>query len=766
MRFLRLYLPAATLFLICPVCAAVTSALSTRESVLIAQARGIEEEQQKRQEPANSPGALRKSPELSEADSQNELARAYLAGRGVPQDYAKAMRWYRKAADQGNADAQFSLGAMYAQGLGVPQDYKEAVKWYRKAADQGNADAQCYLGWIFCEGKGVPQDYAEAMRWYRKAADQGNADAQFSLGSVYAQGWGVPQDYTEAAKWYRRAADQGDAVAQSNLGWMFREGKGVAQDYTESVKWYRRAADQGNVDAQSNLGWMFREGKGVAQDYTESVKWYRRAADQGNVDAQYNLAGAYDSGKGVPQDYTEAAKWYRKAADQGNADAQFSLGLMYSEGRGVTRDGMEAAKWFRKALQSLDRSRWMRMILFVLLLLILPPVVIVVLLLIVSRHPLRRSSQEAGIAEHLEEDGSGQPRYPDIIAELEHLQNKRTSWTSAILVLIVSVALFIAVGAGAWSWDLLIMIVGILFVHEAGHYLAMRIFHYRNVRMFFIPFLGAAVSGQNYTAPGWKKVIVALMGPLPGILLGSAIGLAGLLWKSESMTKIAMTAVALNGFQLLPVLPLDGGRVMHALLFSRDHRLDALFRVLAAGALAGVGFLSGGWVFVFLGLFMLAGVQHEYKTARIAAELRRGEIERQMPAVSPGGESADSLPAMPQLAPRSFPESASTVPTAPPIVTALASTSVSTATQMPTPPSVEDDVVPQTIAEKIIERVKACFPQVNSPKQVAGLTLNVYESLATCPPGIRASIGFICLYYALCIIALVSTLLVALTGGK
>ena len=33
-------------------------------------------------------------------------------------------------AEQGNADAQFILGYMYANGKGVPQDYKTALKWY------------------------------------------------------------------------------------------------------------------------------------------------------------------------------------------------------------------------------------------------------------------------------------------------------------------------------------------------------------------------------------------------------------------------------------------------------------------------------------------------------------------------------------------------------------------------------------------------------------------------------------------------------------
>ncbi len=635
----------------------------------------------------------------------------------------------------------------------------------RKAAEQGDADSQAGLGAAYFSGLGVPQDYAEAMRWYRKAADQGDARAQVAVGWMYATGTGVPQNYTEAVKWIRKSADQGYGWAQSVLGSMYFEGTGVVQDYTEAFKWFQRAAEQGDAEGQYNLGWMYAQGIGIPRDYAEAARWYRKAAEQGNTGAQSNLGSMILEGKGVVQNDAEAVAWFLKAADQGDVNAQFNLGLMYSEGRGVTRDSAEAAKWFRKAAQSLGRSRWMRIILLVLLLLILPPVVIVVLLLIVSRRPRKKPSPATGVAEESGPVAAAQPRYPDILAELASLQNKRTSWTSAILVLMVSFALFVAVGAGTSSWELLIMIVGILFLHEAGHYMAMRIFHYRNVRMFFIPFLGAAVSGQNYAAPGWKKVTVALMGPLPGILLGSAIGLAGLIWGNRSLTKIAMTAIIFNGFQLLPVLPLDGGQVMHELLFSRDHRLDAVFRALAAATLAGIGLLSADWMFLFLGLFMLGGVQHEYKTGRIAAELRRQGILGSTPTVSQSCESVDSLPAMPHEAPRSLLEPGDPQPATPPTLTEPTSTLASAAAGIPTPASAEEESIPRAVAEKIIERVKACFPQFDRPKQVAGLTLRVYEKLVTRPPGIRASIGFMSVHYALYVITLVSISLVTLTGG-
>ena len=148
----------------------------------------------------------------------------------------------REKAEQGDADAQYNLGVMYLHGRGVPQDYVEAAKWYRKAAERGHVIAQTWIGMRYYNGDWVPQDYKEAAKWFRKAADQGHTDAQFLLGGMYTEGQGAPQDYGEAVKWFRKAADQGIAKAQAALGAMYALGRGVSQDYVQSHTWYHLAA--------------------------------------------------------------------------------------------------------------------------------------------------------------------------------------------------------------------------------------------------------------------------------------------------------------------------------------------------------------------------------------------------------------------------------------------------------------------------------------------------------------------------------------------
>ena len=134
--------------------------------------------------------------EQGDADAQSALGYNYYAGKGTPQDYKEALRWYRASAEQGNQYAQSSLALMYKQGEGTPQDYKEALKWYRASAEQGYARAQNNLGVMYVIGKGVLQDYKSAHMWANLAAANGSA-AAVGLRDAIAKEM-TPADISEA----------------------------------------------------------------------------------------------------------------------------------------------------------------------------------------------------------------------------------------------------------------------------------------------------------------------------------------------------------------------------------------------------------------------------------------------------------------------------------------------------------------------------------------------------------------------------------------
>ena len=124
-------------------------------------------------------------------------------------NYATAFKELHPLAEQALAEAQFILGGMYLNGRGVPQDYDEAVKWFRLATKQWAADTQ----WIFShkqhDGDGALKKNADTLKWYRLAAEQGNAIAQADLGEMHATSKGVPQDNVMAHMWYTLAAANG-----------------------------------------------------------------------------------------------------------------------------------------------------------------------------------------------------------------------------------------------------------------------------------------------------------------------------------------------------------------------------------------------------------------------------------------------------------------------------------------------------------------------------------------------------------------------------
>jgi TPR repeat protein len=119
----------------------------------------------------------------------------------------------RQLAEQGDASAQHQLGRLYELGRGIPQDYVEAARWYRLAAEQGLAEAQIDLGLMYYDGHGVPQDYAETQKWYGLAAEGGSGLAMFGLGMLYEGGKAVPRDYVQAHKWFSLAVTHGFTVA-------------------------------------------------------------------------------------------------------------------------------------------------------------------------------------------------------------------------------------------------------------------------------------------------------------------------------------------------------------------------------------------------------------------------------------------------------------------------------------------------------------------------------------------------------------------------
>lgn len=216
----------------------------------------------------------------------------------------------------------------------------------------------------------------------------------------------------------------------------------------------------------------------------------------------------------------------------------------------------------------------------------------------------------------------GQLASGELIQAVRAIENKNTGGFTKLLVLFVSLGLFMAAGMAWWNPRMIGMLVVVLLFHEAGHYLAMKTFGYRNVKMFFIPFLGAAVSGRHFNIAGWKKAIVYLAGPVPGIVVALPLMWLGPAWEIDWMFELGAMSLLLNALNLLPIMPLDGGWIMHLTVFSRSPLLELLARIVGIGAMIAFGIFAGSKFLFFIAIPLLISLPTTFRVSKLIRHMR------------------------------------------------------------------------------------------------------------------------------------------------
>lgn len=116
-----------------------------------------------------------------------------------------------------------------------------------------------------------------------------------------------------------------------------------------------------------------------------------------------------------------------------------------------------------------------------------------------------------------------------------------------------------------WGWQFAFGFVLLLFVHEMGHVIQLRREGISASAPTFVPFLGAVIASRSLGDDALAEARVGLAGPILGTL-GAAVCLAiGELTGSAFFMALAYVGFLLNLFNLIPVVPLDGGRAMAAM---------------------------------------------------------------------------------------------------------------------------------------------------------------------------------------------------------
>ena len=205
----------------------------------------------------------------------------------------------------------------------------------------------------------------------------------------------------------------------------------------------------------------------------------------------------------------------------------------------------------------------------------------------------------------------------------------RQSWSDAVGGILFACVLF-----------------GIIVLHELGHALTARRFGISTRDITLLPIGGVARLERMPEKPG-QELLVALAGPAVNVFLAAlAFGvlagahhLAPLMevnWAGGNLlVNLVWVNVALAVFNLVPAFPMDGGRVLRALLatrlsYVRATRIAARIGQALAGLFVFVGFVEPQPIWVLIGLFIFLGASQEAALVQLKAALGSTTVEQIM----------------------------------------------------------------------------------------------------------------------------------------
>jgi stage IV sporulation protein FB len=198
---------------------------------------------------------------------------------------------------------------------------------------------------------------------------------------------------------------------------------------------------------------------------------------------------------------------------------------------------------------------------------------------------------------------------------------------------IISLGLYIVLGYYVFkSFNILLLITAVVIIHEMGHFLAMKAFRYKDLGIFFIPLLGAYVSGSKREVSQLQSAIILLAGPLPGIIIGIIfyffaeqnpfLDFAGI-----SYYTIANLFVFLNLLNLFPVYPLDGGQLLNRVFLDEEKWVSKLFVFLSAAFMLWVAWQSKFWVLAIFPAMMLLRLRTDKQMDKVEKKMEEAGID-------------------------------------------------------------------------------------------------------------------------------------------
>ena len=162
-----------------------------------------------------------------------------------------------------------------------------------------------------------------------------------------------------------------------------------------------------------------------------------------------------------------------------------------------------------------------------------------------------------------------------------------------------------------WGWSFALGFVLLILLHEMGHVIALRREGIRASAPMFIPFLGAVIGARSLGDNALAEARVGLAGPLLGSLAAGAVAIAGAAAHSDFLEALGYTGMLLNLFNLLPVVPLDGGRAMAA--------MSPWMWLVGLGALVALDFAAPNPILLLITVFAAYEIYRRWQQRRSPA---------------------------------------------------------------------------------------------------------------------------------------------------
>ena len=301
------------------------------------------------------------------------IGKMYYDGKGVSQDYQKAINSFLIAKMNGNTSAEYYLGRMAIEGIGVPKNKELGLEFLTNASNNGDSNAAFYLYTLFkkeastessndkkseCKAKSkqyldvatknehpiaqiktAKQEYLsgninKAIELLNNVADDNIANAYYCLGEIYNNNRLTEyynselafENFSKALNIYiSNFSDEADGYIAYRIAKMYHYGLGTTENIDEAVRWYHISSKLENAPASYALYKYYRDNKEIVNHKEKAHSFLTLSAERGHPTAQLRVAKLdYKHGN-----IKKAVEIFDLVSKKDVADAYFNLGEIY-----------------------------------------------------------------------------------------------------------------------------------------------------------------------------------------------------------------------------------------------------------------------------------------------------------------------------------------------------------------------------------------------------------------------------------------------------